>query len=55
MAHISASLNRAHKATKNVITVIENMVQVVHLILASETKTSTLYSGRGGKRAWLQV
>jgi len=25
MAHISASLNRAHKATKKVITVIENM------------------------------
>ena len=28
MAHISASLNRAHKATKNVITVIENMVRL---------------------------
>jgi len=27
MAHISASLNRAHRATNNVITVIENMVQ----------------------------
>ena len=27
MAHISASLNRAHKATKNVVTVVENMVR----------------------------
>jgi AP endonuclease-1 len=27
MAHISASLNRAHMATKNVVTVIENMVR----------------------------
>lgn len=55
ISFIAECLNNAHKETSAVITVIENMARLFHLIACVSFETPIFFVGGRGERNWFKV